>query len=163
MTYSHTWTPAANDVPPGAAPTAGTGYEGLRFQDLCVDLFKLGDMLACYIFDSKGNVAGREFGSMEVDEELKTRFAEIAAVIWGGLARVEVIGGQLKSVTADYVNFRIVGIPNLKLRIGVILVLGHDVNAATMKERATDYLNYYMDAKKGQARSMGSRLVQGLK
>jgi len=81
-------------------------------QDLCDGIVKLGDILACYVIDRDGRALGSNFGELDVDENLRKNYSNIAAQIWGGLSQVEGLGGDIEFVVAKFTNFKILGIPS---------------------------------------------------
>jgi len=113
------------------------------YQDFCDDLYNMGDLLSCYIFDTMGNVRGKQYGKIEVTEDLKQHFAEIAAVIWGGLKSVEPVGGSINFVDANFENFKILGIPMPALDIGILAVIPVELDSLAMKERILDYVRFW--------------------
>jgi hypothetical protein len=146
----------ALEAPSSSSHLAEASKEGSA-QSLCDEIFNLGDMLACYIFGQDGSILGTHAGEIEVDEQLKTSFGGIAAVVWGGLKRVEDVGGPINFVSAVYRNFKIVGIPFPGLKLGVLATVPVSVDALYLKERVTDFMAYWNQVEKPLHHALVSR------
>lgn len=116
-------------------------------QALCEDIAKMGDVMACAAFDSHGNVRGTDFGELEVDDQLKSQYSEIGAVIWGGIKRAEALGGPLDHVTVQFERFKILGIPIPKSKSALLVTLSLEVDSLKMRDRILDYLMYSSNKK----------------
>src|SRR5450756_2186375 len=95
----------------------------INFKDLANEISEIEGVISCTIINYHGATKGRTNGEVQYDAELKDRAGEIAAVVWGGLKRVEPIGGPLKSVTAEFENFQIIGTPIPKTRIAILVTV----------------------------------------
>jgi hypothetical protein len=116
----------------------------INFKDLANEISEIEGVISCTIINYHGATKGRTNGEVQYDAELKDRAGEIAAVVWGGLKRVEPIGGPLKSVTAEFENFQIIGTPIPKTRIAILVTVPLTVDRAYMKERVTSYTQYWL-------------------
>lgn len=121
---------------------------------LCNELYQLGDIFGCQVFDLNGNIICRKFGELRIDPELQSKFAEIAAVIWGGLKRVENAGGPIEYASAVYQKFKIIGIPFQELGIAVLITVPVRLDTDSIKDRVIGFVNYWAqtDGKTGPKR-----------
>jgi len=116
----------------------------INFKDLAKEISEIDGVIGCTIINYHGAVKGRTNGDVQYDAELKDRAGEIAAVIWGGLKRVEPVGGPLKSVTAEFEKFQIIGSPIPNTRVGILVTVPLTVDPAYMKERVASYTQYWL-------------------
>jgi len=116
----------------------------LNFKDLAKEISEIDGVISCTVINYRGAVRGRTNGDVQYDAELKDRAGEIAAVMWGGFKRVEPIGGPLKSVTAEFEKFMIIGVPIPKTRIAVLVTAPLTVDPAYMKERVASFTQYWL-------------------
>jgi len=112
-------------------------------QDLCDELFALGDMLSCHIFSMDGEILGTNFGDIPVDDELKETFGEISARVWEDLRKGEAVGGPFLLTTIVYQNFKIIGIPFPEWGVGILSVVEDKVDAMYLKDRIVEFVKYW--------------------
>lgn len=117
-------------------------------QELCDELFALGDMLSVHIFSMDGQILGTDFGEIPVDDELKATFGEVAANVWAGVRRAEGIGGSVLLATITYENFKIIGVPFEKAGFGVLAVVEDKVDAMYVKDRVIEFVKYWVSINK---------------
>jgi hypothetical protein len=116
----------------------------INFKDLAKEISQIDGVISCTVINYRGAIKGRTFGDVQYDAELRDRSGEIAAVVWGGLKRVEPIGGPLKSVTVEFEKFMIIGVPITGTRIGILVTMPLTIDPAYMKERVASYAQYWL-------------------
>lgn len=133
---------------PDAAPIPEKQKTAKTEQELCDELFALGDMLSVHIFSMDGEILGTNFGEIPVDDELKVTFGDIAANVWSGVKKAEGIGGSVLLATITYENFKIIGIPFEKSGVGVLAVVEDKVDAMYVKDRVIEFVKYWISINK---------------
>jgi len=126
-------------------------------QQLCDELFNLGDIMSVHIFSMEGEILGTNFGDVVVDDELRETFGEIAANVWAGIRKGEPAGGQFMLTTITYERFKIVGIPFERSGIGVLAVVEDKVDAMYVKDRIVEFVSYWVSINKLRRRVGESR------
>jgi len=112
-------------------------------QELCDELFAMGDLLSCHIFSMDGEILGTNYGDIPVGDDLKETFGNIAAEVWSDLRKAEIIGGPLLLTTTTYQNFKIMGIPFPESGVGILAVVEEKVDAMYLKDRIVEFVKYW--------------------
>ena len=113
-------------------------------QTLCDEIQKMGDILACYAVNREGKLLGANYGQIEVDEELKTNFATLAAGVWSSLDRVTGIGGRINMVAAIFENFKILGLPVEGTNTAILLTVDTKLDSYVMAARVNEFVAYWL-------------------
>src|SRR5579863_4123558 len=90
-------------------------------QDMCDEIGKMGDILACYTINKDGKLLAANYGPIVMDDKLRQDFNQLAAGVWAGLERVTTIGGEIRVVSIEYENFRILGFPVRGSNVAILL------------------------------------------
>ena len=115
-------------------------------QNLCDEIFTFGGLLACYVVDSNARVMGMNTGEMDLGEDLEKSFGAITGVIWGGLKKVEPLGGPISLVSADFEYFRIVGVPIPNASFSVLLVASLETDPHGLKARVLAFVKHWLES-----------------
>ena len=113
-------------------------------QDLCDEIQKMGDILACYAVNKQGKLLGANYGLVEVDDELKKDFANLAAGVWSSLERVTGIGGRITMVSAIFENFKILGLPVEGTNTAILLTIDTKLDSFVMAARINEFVAYWL-------------------
>jgi len=113
-------------------------------QAMCDGLMKMGDILASAAIDQHGNLLGVNYGHLQMDDQLKHDFSEIATVVWGGIQRGITIGGPLKMVSAVFENFKVLFVPAEGTKLILLIAVEVTVNSDVMRERIADFMKYWL-------------------
>jgi hypothetical protein len=116
------------------------------FQTLCDEIMNMGDLLACYVINQKGELLGANYGQVPVDDALKHDFSQVAAIVWGGLQRVTNLGGSIKMVSAIFENFKILGIPVEGTNVALLLTVDVKLDSVVLRDRIGDFMKYWLKA-----------------
>jgi len=113
-------------------------------QDMCDEIGKMGDILACYAINKDGKLLGANYGPIEMDDKLKQDFNQLAAGVWADLERVTTIGGEIRLVSIAYENFKILGFPVRGSNAAILLTIESKVNEKLLEERVKDFVTYWL-------------------
>ena len=113
-------------------------------QDLCDEIQRMGDILACYAVNKEGKLLGANYGLVEVDDELKKEFSDLAASVWSSLDRVTVIGGRIKMVSAIFENFKILGLPVEGTNTALLLTIETKLDSFVLAARVNEFVGYWL-------------------
>jgi len=114
-------------------------------QDLCDEIQKMGDILACYAVNKDGKLLGANYGLVEVDDELKREFSNLAAGVWSSLDRVTGIGGRIKMVSAIFENFKILGLPVEGTNVAILLTIETKLDSYVLADRVNEFVEYWLN------------------
>ena len=113
-------------------------------QDMCDEIQKMGDILACYAINRDGKLLGASYGQIVMDDELRQDFNLLAAGTWADLERVTTIGGDIQLVSIRYENFRILGFPIKGSNAAVLLTIEGNLDEKKVEERVKDFVSYWL-------------------
>ncbi len=113
-------------------------------QDLCDEIQKMGDVLACYAVNKEGKLLGASYGEFQLDDDLREEFSHIASGVWTGLGRVTNLGGPLQMVSATYKNFKILGLPIKGTNMAILLTIETKLDSYRSAERTNDFVAYWL-------------------
>jgi len=113
-------------------------------QGLCDEIQQMGDILACYVFNREGKLLGASYGPIVMDEKLRQDFSQLAAGTWADLERVTTIGGEIRSASIWYENFKVLGFPIRKSNAAMLLTIDNDVDEKKIEERVKDFVAYWL-------------------
>ena len=113
-------------------------------QDLCDEIQKMGDILACYAVNKEGKLLGANYGLVEVDDGLKLEFSNLAAGVWSSLDRVTSIGGRIKMVSAIFENFKILGLPVEGTNTALLLTIETKLDSFILAARINEFVDYWL-------------------
>jgi hypothetical protein len=113
-------------------------------QDMCDEVGKMGDILACYVINKDGKLLGAHYGPIVMDEKLRQDFNQLAAGFWADLERVTTIGGEITLASIEYVNFKILGFPVRGSNAAILLTIEAKMNEKLVEERVKDFLDYWL-------------------
>lgn len=112
-------------------------------QEMCDELQKMGDILACYAVNKDGRLLGASYGEMKLDEKLKADLSHIASGVWVGLERITNLG-LLRSVEVIYENFKILGLAIQRTNVAILLTVEVKLDSYVLKERVLDFVSYWL-------------------
>jgi len=113
-------------------------------QDMCDEIQKMGDILACYAINKDGKLLGASYGPIVMDDKLKQDFSVLGAGVWADLERVTTIGGDIQLVSIRYENFRILGFPIKGSNAAVLLTIEGNLDEKKVEERVKDFVSYWL-------------------
>jgi hypothetical protein len=112
----------------------------IDFQELSREIAEQEGFISCVIIDQKGNVRGRIIGILPDDRDLWESAGEIAAVIWGGLMKVEPMGGPIVRVTAEFEKFKIVGVPIAEYGLAALVGVTNETESTYVRDRVLSHV-----------------------
>jgi len=113
-------------------------------QDMCDEIQKMGDILACYAINRDGKLLGASYGPIVMDDKLKQDFSVLGAGVWSDLERVTNIGGEIRLVSIRYENFKILGFPVRGSNAAVLLTIENNLDEKVVEERVKDFVSYWL-------------------
>jgi hypothetical protein len=113
-------------------------------QNMCDEIQKMGDILACYAINKDGKLLGASYGPIVMDDKLRQDFNHLAAGVWSDLERVTATGGELLLVSITYENFKILGFPIKGSNAAVLLTIETRLDDQIIKERVKDFVSYWL-------------------
>jgi len=113
-------------------------------QDMCDEIQKMGDILACYAINKEGKLLGASYGPIVMDDKLKQDFNVLAAGVWADLERVTTIGGEIDIVSIRYDNFKILGFPVRGSNAAILLTIEGNLDEKKVEERVKDFVSYWL-------------------
>lgn len=138
-----------------ASHQSSVGSQGDKgeFERLSNEIMELDDIVSCTIINYHGNVMAQAFGEIPEDVELKAVGGSIAAVIWGGLKKVEPVAGPISFVSAIFEKAKFVGIPFPESRIAVILRVSVNIDTFHLRDTVSNYVRYWFQLSKSNPHS----------
>ena len=121
--------------PPSQRPT---------LQEMCDEIQKMGDILACYVINKEGKLLGASYGSIVMDDRLRQDFNQLAAGVWADLERITTIGGEIMLVTIRYKNFKVLGFPIRGSNAALLLTIETKLDEEIIEERVMDFVTYWL-------------------
>jgi hypothetical protein len=120
-------------------------YSQSALQEMCEELKKTGDILACYALSKTGMLLGASYGEwLPLDANLKTDFAQLSSVVWGSLDRVASIGGPLKECVFTFENFKLVGFPIEGTDFALLMTVETKRDSEDVKGRAQAFVSNWL-------------------
>jgi len=113
-------------------------------QDMCDEIQKMGDILACYAINRDGKLLGASYGPIVMDDKLRQDFNLLAAGTWADLERVTTVGGEIRLVSITYENFKILGFPVRGSNAAVLLTIDGNLDEKKVEERVKDFVSYWL-------------------
>ncbi len=113
-------------------------------QDMCDEIQKMGDILACYAINKDGKLLGASYGPIVMDDKLRQDFNVLGAGVWADLERVTNIGGEIKLVSIAYENFKILGFPVRGSNAAILLTIEGNQDEKKVEERVKDFVSYWL-------------------
>jgi len=113
-------------------------------QDMCDEIQKMGDILACYAINKDGKLLGASYGPIVMDDKLRQDFNVLGAGVWADLERVTTIGGEIKIVSIAYENFKILGFPVRGSNAAILLTIEGNQDEKKVEERVKDFVSYWL-------------------
>jgi len=113
-------------------------------QDMCDEIQKMGDILACYAINKDGKLLGASYGPIVMDDKLRQDFNVLGAGVWADLERVTTIGGEIKLVSIAYENFKILGFPVRGSNAAILLTIEGNQDEKKVEERVKDFVSYWL-------------------
>jgi len=121
----------------------GSHEEKNEFGCLAKEILELGEIKSCTIMNIHGTVLAQMLGELPEDNELIEKGGTVAAVMWGGLMKVEPFAGPLSFVSAIFEKYKFVGIPFSDARIGVLLIVDVHIDSFHLKDVVSNYVRYW--------------------
>jgi hypothetical protein len=113
------------------------------WENLCSQILELQDIATCTIVGYHGVVLAEDLGDVEADPEIRANKGSLAAVIWGGLTKVEKVGGPISFASVIYEKFKVVGVPFPEARVAVVVTSDVSVDSYHLKDMIFDYVQYF--------------------
>jgi len=146
---------SADTAPPSSEESGG--YEAISregnkphgekkdFERLAKEILELDDIKSCTIINLHGTVLAQMLGELPEDHELIEKGGTIAAVMWGGLMKVEPLAGPLNFVSAIFEKYKFVGIPFPDARIATVLVVDVHIDSFHLRDIVSNYVRYWFN------------------
>jgi len=113
-------------------------------QDMCDEIQKMGNILACYAINKDGKLLGASYGPIVMDDKLKQDFNVLGAGVWADLERVTTIGGEIMLVSIRYENFKVLGFPVRGSNAAILLTIEGNLDEKMVEERVKDFVSYWL-------------------
>jgi len=104
----------------------------------------MGDILACYAFNRNGKLLGASYGMIEMDDELRSDFSNMASRVWADLEKVTKIGGALDLVSITWQNFKVLGMPIRGSNSAIMVTIAVELDSQRIKDRVMEFVSYWM-------------------
>ena len=115
-----------------------------NFEGLCNGVIAVASAESCTIISAHGTILAASHGDLPMDQELRTKGAGIAAVVWGGLTKIERVGGSLSFFTAVYEGQQFVGIPFPDARFAILVTVPIKTNPGQLRTIVSKYVESWL-------------------